>query len=161
MARAITIYEANDGTRFNTKHEAVSHDALCLRISAVERLLRPHPDNHKSCVFQPQAELFKRELLALGASLFPHESGFRLSPQQVHPMSGVGRFVSECAPMPYQRLWHRWACMATGDVEYEQPFYALNPDQYEGPPPVRDDKSTTVATAIDRSARRISLDGAS
>ena len=69
-------------------------------------------------------------MIELCRELYPTEPVFQNDPMAIHPMSFAGRFLDD-NPSPVGRIWHRFACSADGFM-YEQPYYALNPDQFKG-----------------------------
>lgn len=138
MAKAITMYEAEDGTRFGTLERAEQHDELCRVLEDVMAQLRPVPEGdfgneRRGYVQQDPAAVraVKVRLVEIAAAL-PHMGWFqeRLDAgeaAEVHPMSYGGRIMSECAPRPLGYAWSRLARIDDRGREWEQPYFALNP----------------------------------
>lgn len=59
--------------------------------------------------------------------LYPTEKIFQFA--DVPSFSYAGRFLDEVGG-PLRRIWFRFMCM-NAEWEYEQPFYALHPEEFK------------------------------
>lgn len=143
MAKAVTMYEANDGTRFSSLAAAESHDAVEARVRAIMAALPDPPagdfGNERRGYWQqnPTAVLAARVALVELALEFEvcngwfnsavEEDGHR--PADFHPLGVAGRVMSEGAPAPLDRAWRRLCRIDDRGREWEQPYFAINPDK--------------------------------
>jgi hypothetical protein len=68
--------------------------------------------------------------LACATAQYPSEAIFAHDAMEIHPFSYAGRFLDD-AGGPLRRVWSRFMCHHDGWM-YEQPYFALNPDKFEG-----------------------------
>lgn len=130
--KALTKYQANDGTLFDTRAAAEARDALVAECAALGRMLPSPPQSSERLRHDPDTlRAFRAELVALCHRLYPTEPIFSHPPETIHPMSWAGRFLSEAAPTCVNDLWFRLACCAHG-FEYDQPYFALHPEEWTG-----------------------------
>lgn len=132
--RIITKYEANDGALFDEPAKAGQRDALISRCNVINLMLPEPPERSSQRVLHDKKALieFRRAVVMLCREMFPKDTCFQHPPQDIHPLSYyAGRLVSEAGPACLNRLWYRLCCM-DGGYEYQQPFYAINPDKFEG-----------------------------
>jgi len=128
-----TVYEADDGRKFDDEFECFEHEQWCNRIKAAVCLPEiPHLDNmhyyqHSiEDVRTTRRRLFKLYLERYGDSFPEHK---KLDPDKVHPSSAVGRVLDD-ASGPLGRAWDRLTCinMDTGR-EYNQPYFVQHPQE--------------------------------
>lgn len=125
--KAVLKYVSTDGAEWDTAEEATARDLLDGIVRDLEALLQPHPDGPGERVRQPRADGVKQAVVVICRQLYPSQSIFR--EEIVHPMSYAGRFLSDVGG-PLGRIWWRFCCMHEG-WEYQQPYYALNPDKFK------------------------------
>lgn len=137
MAKKITMYEANDGTRFDCLDRAREHDALCSEVAKVLERLQPVPaddfgNSQRGYVQQDPVLVLdvKVRLVEIAAGI-----GMRWFKEHldeaadIHPMSAAGRFMDDGAPEPLARAWGRLQRIDDKGREWEQPYFALNPEE--------------------------------
>jgi hypothetical protein len=143
--KAITVYEAADGARFDKETECIAYEDLCLEVGSIMEKLKPRPDD-AGCNFsngtgfrQHSKESFldaQRSLVKIARRFFndkystPH---FDHAEAAVFPVGHtmVSRFINEGCPRPVDRAWHRLGCFDKQFREWGQPYYAMNPDKGE------------------------------
>lgn len=130
--KQLTKYQANDGTLFDSLADAVLRDRLMSRCATIARHLpEPPRDSHERVEHNvAQLSAYRREVVELCRELYPGESVFEHAPEEIHPMSYAGRFLSEAAPRCVNDLWWRLSC-CNGVFEYEQPYFAMNPGMWK------------------------------
>ncbi len=128
--KTLTKYQATDGVLCDTAADAERRDALCARVAAMEAILDPHPDDANQRTLQPRLADYRAALVVLCRELFPTEAIFQHEPESIHPMSYAGRFIDDAAPRVIGKAWWRLSCCHDG-YEYQQPFFALHPDEWE------------------------------
>ena len=130
--KSITKFQASDGALFDTESEARARDALQIRLAEIEQPLGPRVERsglrriHKVVVFQG----LKRSLMAICRELYPKDAVFQADPLSVHPFSYAGRLVCDGGPTILAQAWNRLMCITEDGVEYEQPYFALNPERW-------------------------------
>lgn len=125
----ILKYRATDGTEWTTADDACRRDHLDAEVRALEARLGPRVQHGRRPVDILAVAAVKAEVVNLCRLAFPTEPVFRYSPQEIDPFSYAGRLLSEVRG-PLNRIWCRFSCM-NGDWEYEQPFFALHPEEYD------------------------------
>ena len=141
MARAITMYEAHDGTRFNTSEAATQHEQLISVVGDAMATLPDPPDqfgNDTLGYWQQNPTLVMEarvRLVQLAAAIGVGHNWFREhlekggKPEELHPLGYAGRIMSECGPAPLKRAWSRLSRIDDQGREWEQPFFAINPEK--------------------------------
>ena len=143
MAKQITMYEANDGTRFGSLAAAEAHDAVGARVNEIMAAL---PDPPKGDFGNEQRGYWQQNpttVLAVRVALVElavelevcngwfnshiEESGGK--PEDFHQHGIAGRIMSEGAPRPLDRAWSRLMRIDDRGREWEQPFFAINSDK--------------------------------
>ena len=129
--RAITKFVSIDGAEFDTQRAAEDRDALVLRCREIAAMIGPHPYRSGERVKHPKLDEYRAAVVGLYRDLFPRAAIFQQPAKEIHPFSFAGRFLYDCAPRPVSDLWHRLMCVGDDGYEYEQPFFALNPDKFK------------------------------
>lgn len=135
--KAITTYEANDGSQHDSREKAIGRDLLIANIRALMMPLGERPDdtdfsNGNGFIQHTEAiiQRVKGDLLYLAkpylGDLIKQEWIDR--PQEVHPMSFVGRLFDE-VDGPLRKAWFRLMCVDGDWREWGQPYYAINPTE--------------------------------
>lgn len=130
----IIVYQAKDGARFNTEHEAVERDSMADLVSDIMAPLGEVPEavrNGKGWLqHNPETVLVAKEMLF---NLFRDSGYFDSFPEikkwngrEVHPSSFVGRIIDDGDESPMTRAWHRLGFIDVFGREHQQPFYANN-----------------------------------
>lgn len=131
--KAVTKYQADDGCLFDTVEDAQRRDGLASRLQYINRKLGPRVSEwdqrkqHDLAKFQE----FKRDLVGVCKDLFAGEPCFNGDALTIHPFSYAGRFIDEAGPGVLRDAWQRLMCITAEGMEYSQPFFALNPDQWK------------------------------
>lgn len=130
--KAITLYEANDGSRFASQAECLAYESEAKRIAdamaplgdgeIAYRTFRQHDSD--SCLSA------RRGLVMICRELWPEESVFRFDPDVIHPCSYAGRFIDDAASTALRRAWGRLMRINWENFrEYCQPYYAAHPNE--------------------------------
>jgi len=152
--REITIYEADDGTRFNTLTEAVRHDACIAVVAEIMAPLADIPTPRGQVHYQltrPQMDAVKTAklaLLSLAAPLVSTDPDYPMRkridavgvaicdrPEQDDGTAGGPRWddatwgIGECAPKPIRRAWARLANIDSAGRVFEQGYDRANPHE--------------------------------
>jgi hypothetical protein len=133
--KAITQYEANDGSIHATEAEAIARDILVARCGVIEwRLNKRLPGYSRAEKFSHPIEdyrAFKVDCVALARKYLPYESFWKtcdaqgIKPEDINPGAGIGRVISDSDHLaPLNRLWFRLMCFDNDGNEYEQPYFA-------------------------------------
>jgi hypothetical protein len=129
--KALTIYVATDGSRWDDPVKCAERDVLDARVKAIEATIPAVPSSGHVVVDEAAMLAAKRAVVDICRELFPKQTVFRHDAAEIHPFSFAGRFLSEVGG-PLNRIWFRFSC-CNGPLMYEQPYYALNPEKYEAP----------------------------
>lgn len=131
--KAITLYQAVDGSNWPTEAEALERDALCSHVDAAMALLKPRPkdvafDNGGSFV-QQEAERWlaaKQRIVDLSAAVTGHKVFDNIA-EDIHPQSIAGYILSEVGG-PLNAGWYRISCIDDQLREWGQPYFVNNPN---------------------------------
>lgn len=124
----ITKYRATDGSEWASAADCAGRDLLDLKVKTLEQELGPGVSRGRRKVDPALVAKVKADVVAICREKWPNEAIFKYEAAKIHPMSYAGRFLSEVGG-PLNRLWYRFSCI-NGEWEYEQPFYAINPDKF-------------------------------
>lgn len=136
--RAVTLYEANDGSRWNTTQDALRRDLMTVRVETIMMTLPKIPTNSDERIAVPKSDVLraKTAVVAICRQEHPGESAFHHAPADIHSFGYAGRFLSEAsgpAAKPLNSAWTWFMCYdASTGFLYNQPFFANNPDQWTG-----------------------------
>lgn len=126
--KAVIRYIAADGSEWLTEDKALERDALSARCQALHDRLGPVVKRGRRQVDPANVAAVKRDTVQLCRVVHPNEAVFQHPAADIHPMSYAGRFLNEVGG-PLDKLWYRFCCI-NGEWEYEQPFFAINPDKF-------------------------------
>lgn len=145
--KTVTKYQANDGTQFDTAEAAEKRDKDLVVIDEITRAClksTPTDCNWDGYIQQhgPAVMDYKRVLMRMakergvyGGSPGPDEKTFSIwdrPVEEVHARGIAGRFLDDSGQNHIYRAWHRLACMDGRFREYNQPYFAINPDKATG-----------------------------
>ena len=136
--KAVTVYEAADGSRWNTPEACMRRDQDILEVAKAMLPLGNHPSLGSHEYIQRSGAVclqVKRDLIEIAKRSYPPKDYpvFQNDPDAIHPMSGAGRIITD-SDGPLCRAWGRLGCINWENFrEYQQPFFALNPDKVETP----------------------------
>jgi hypothetical protein len=129
--KALMLFEANDGSRWEAAADAVKRDALIEEVDAIAALLYPRKSSFQGYI-QHDADVYnevKRRLVAVAA----REVGgpwFAEGWGNIHPRGVVGRVIGE-VDGPVWWLWRRLMCTDDSLREWETESLATHPDKGE------------------------------
>ncbi len=131
MATRIFKWTARDGSEWATDTEADKRDELLdVCDDWTQRLGKPVSECHeRTHVDRNEWRDVKAEFVAYMREKYPTEKVWQHDAEKIHPMSYAGRMLDDVGG-PLNRVWHRFMCESDG-YEYQQPFYALNPGEWE------------------------------
>lgn len=108
--RPLTVYVANDDSRFDTEGAAVAREELIAMCAEATAFLVPKPPNDGCAFFN-------------GNGYRQQPTGSREKLWAFLQSQGVNR---DCSG-PIGELLHRMHCIDLNDREWGQPYFALNP----------------------------------
>lgn len=130
----VTYYVANDGTRFTSPKKCQEHETLSATVALAMFYLPELPKSgfiqlEREQLFNVRRQLWKLVLDKYGDS---YPEWRKHNADDVHPMCGVGRVLSDGNSGPIEKAWARLGAVNFDNCRlYSQPFYALNPDKCE------------------------------
>jgi hypothetical protein len=129
----VVRYQADDGSVWATEDAARKRDTQHAAAEAILRTLVPTPSefNQRTAVSATEFNRVRTALVELCRREFPREQVFQRQPEDIHPMSYAGRFISGSGWPSLNEAWWWLSCWHDGYL-YQQPFYALNPDKWKG-----------------------------
>lgn len=133
--KAVTIYEASDGQRFNDPEKCQQYEVLIVSVAAAMAPLGKSPDLGHGCSVQHDRMAClsaKRGLVELARTLYPPEKWpvFQHDADEIHPWGGAGRVLTDGAPECLSMAWNRLMRINWDNYrEYDQPYFAMNPDK--------------------------------
>jgi hypothetical protein len=125
------LFEAADGTKFNSRQAAELHESLIARCNLVASNLRPRPMSfHEGYIQQSKyaVRLFVKELLET-TFIHTNDERFNTTPDKVSPYSGLARVVHDSGDYPLIHLWNRWACI---DEQFREWSQIADVNNYDG-----------------------------
>jgi len=132
----VTMYEADDRTRFQDRNEADKYQSALEACRDIERLLPPRQNiPHTRWVQHPiaQYQAWRIALIRLTLKYYPEELPKHVDPMKVRPQGYLARLVRRTRSSRLRKLWHRFACTDDDGREFSQPYFALHPREAEGP----------------------------
>src|SRR3990167_8315224 len=110
--RPITVYEANDGSHWNTAGDAERRDDLLRTLAEIDRLLAPPVGNREGYVQQKQEAVaaYKAALCRVARTVTRHLM-FDADPATIHRHGIAGRIIDDGGCEPLYRAW--WRLLAT------------------------------------------------
>lgn len=138
--KQVMVFQAPDGARFDDPDKCREHEALLAEVEAAVAPLGPDRPVHGAVYRQRDRAAClqaKRNLLAIVRRKFsPATFPVLQHPDDdIHPMSSVGRIIDDTGG-PLCKAWNRLMRINWDNFrEYEQPYFALNPDKATEPEP--------------------------
>ena len=131
--KAITRYQAVDGTEFPTEHQCREYEQLRLLVAGVMSYLGTIPDEVKDgkgwLQHDPETVVRCRVgIIRLCRSMPQFDSFpvFRHEPAaEIHPNSSAGRILDDTGG-PLSEAWYRFRCIDDQGREHQQPYFAIN-----------------------------------
>lgn len=136
-----TIHVADDGSEHSSMTQAVSRDMLTRQVAKAMKPLGKQPARMSNGDWvQHDPHSFRRAHRAIVKLLIPFVKddkdllkACRETPDKVHPMGCMMRYVNEMVGGPLEDAWGRLMCInADSGKEGNQPFFALNPEKLDG-----------------------------
>jgi len=130
--KKITIYESENGCRFNTEQEALLEDSYIIKCAFIFKDWKPSPDGHGTSVAQSKEVFFKafRELLKLCNERGKHQwidLALETPENDMENlnirMTYVSRIVGEMPGNELNRHVYRLSCVDNNFNEWDQPYY--------------------------------------
>jgi len=130
--KTITKYQANDGSEWNSKAEAIERESLIARVAAVMAPLGEVPEAVKQGSGWVQHDIetvltardgimdLCRSMGMFEGCKWRHDLG-----RDCHPLGIVGRILSEDNG-PIGDAWGRFGTIDEQGREHQQPYYAIN-----------------------------------
>ena len=138
--KAITLYEANDGVRFELKCDCVNHEAFCDKVEEINKRLRKNEEIDGTLAIEQDLDVVRsafKDLMELCAEEFSQLDGrvFKEVASGHRYISQANYLLQEYSEQypTLRRLFYRFLCidMNTG-IEYEQSYFAQNPQDFKG-----------------------------
>ncbi len=133
-----TVYEATDGTRFDSVEQCQEHERLIVAVA--EAMLPLGPEREiKSEQFVQHVALnclqAKQNMLAIVRKKFAwffKDKMANVADDEIHPSSIVDRVISDGDCRVIDHAWGRLSRINWENFrEYEHPYFALNPEKAE------------------------------
>lgn len=141
--KAVTVYEAMDGSHFGDPDACLARDRLCAQCDTLLKMLEPIPEND-GCSFANGdgyvAQDPKRYVAVLNGALDIFDGYFTSEAARKHSAyarqqgpghamdSFVGRYLDDSPNLsPLRSVWSRLRDIDAQCREWGQPFYASNP----------------------------------
>lgn len=133
--KAITRYQADDGSEFRTAEDAAAHDVLCVKIAEAMKPLGERP-KQPACAFEngqlgyiqhdvETVDGVARTLIELAKPYLPSLADMLVWKNVVHP-SHPSRAISE-GPQVLWKAWFRIESIDSMGREFGQPYFKNNP----------------------------------
>lgn len=130
---SVTYYVSEDGRRFKSCTECQMHEVLKRKVDSIMESI---PDWPKDChevikvdrevLFTARRKLWELILEKYGDN-WPEWKKYNAD--EIHPLSGVGRVLSDGDNGPLEEAWRKFGAINFETCcVYQQPFYALNPN---------------------------------
>jgi hypothetical protein len=141
--KALTVYEAMDGTRFDSPALCMARDEMVSRCRTIAGFLEPVPDTcdfaNGSGYVQQNADTYatvRNMLLDICAAYFNGEDALRHIQAAREKAVGeashsfVGRYLDDSRSLdPVRRVWARLCNIDAQCREWGQPYYAAHPSE--------------------------------
>lgn len=137
--KEITVYEAIDGKRFDSKNDCLEYEILIDQVNYITNKLKPAPIVKEGCALQQDKDTvelaFKQFMYICANRIELCRDWFIDVAEGIRHMSHVSRILSDYAedyPI-LNRTMFRFECInfKTG-IEYPQPYYVKNPNEFKG-----------------------------
>lgn len=131
--KAITLYQAVDGSNWPTPREALQRDALCSHVDEAMKLLRPRPSdvgfsNGDSFVQQEEGPwLAAKQRIVDLAYAVTGDAVFTNIAEDIHPRGLAGRILDDTGG-PLAKAWWRFSCIDSQHREWGQPYFVNHPN---------------------------------
>lgn len=131
--KAVTIYEAGDGQRFNTADACAKYEELSRAVADVMSVLGPRPQlSHTGYKQQSRSACLaaKEALVHIARGRWPGDTVWQNPSDKIHVMGIAGRIASESGDACFALAWNRLCCINWENFrEYGQPYFAMHPEE--------------------------------
>lgn len=139
MIKKIEIYECGDGTRFDDEERAQRYEDTRVELRAVERkYLGPRAEEVKRGKGTQEHPIenviaYRKEICRIAGEYIPSSKWvFDGCGDGTRHISHANRVVSDCDVKMLDVAFFRLNCInLSSGREYEQPYYALHPEEWE------------------------------
>jgi hypothetical protein len=129
--KSLTIYTAEDGSRFDKEADCLMYESLCARVKlALAPLGREH--DIASITYWQHDPADVRQAWAAFIGICREEFGDSLEwlhtkkPEEIHPASYIGRLLSEDGRKCLSHAGYRFHTIDPEGREFDQPFWAYH-----------------------------------
>lgn len=131
--KSITKFQSDDGSEWTTPEQALARDRLCREVNEAMALLPPRPvdrtldrgerflQHNRDVVLRAKQAIVDLAWRETGHEVFKHPAA------DIHPFSVAGRVLDDSGS-PLNRAWWRFMCIDDQWREWEQPYFARNPN---------------------------------
>lgn len=132
--KTITVFVAEDGTRFDSVMQCRDYEKLCLDVTTAMIPLGSWPNIASQQYVQHTREACTAARIAMNRIVrqeFGSCAVFEQNPDDaIMPYSIAGRFASESSYPSVSRAYYRLNCINWETFrEYQQPYYASHPNE--------------------------------
>lgn len=130
----ITIYQCEDGTRFDKENEALEYESHAARAKEIESLLvsigRELNGNEYIQQDPNMVRRAKYDFLTLVAERIPIWKDLAIECRDgIRHIAHIGRVIDDYGIKWMRHLYFRFACIDENGREYQQPYYANHPEE--------------------------------
>lgn len=132
--KKITIYQCEDGTRFDTEAEALKYESYIARAKKIEsHLISIGRDLYYNEYIQQDPDALRKakyDFLTLVAERIPEWKDWAIECRDgIRHISHIGRVIDDYGIKWMRHLYFRFACIDEDGREYQQPYYANHPEE--------------------------------
>lgn len=126
--KKITIYECNDGTRFDSEKQALEYDALLLKCDSINDIIGHKVELEYDQYVQRNAETVKKQwkvFCNIVAEYIPdYAQRAKECGDGTRHRSHIGRIIGDYNIKCLYSLYYRFECIDEQGREYQQPYFA-------------------------------------
>lgn len=137
--KEITIYEAIDGTRFNSKGDCEYYESVIDNVNNIMSRLRPNDEISSNVAIRQDSDLVievKQDFFLLCAEVIPScKQLFSEVANRIRHISHAGRVLSDYShnfPVLYDSYFRLECISDFSGVEYEQPYFVNHEIEFKG-----------------------------
>lgn len=140
--KKITIYECNDGTRFDSEEQALEYDVLLSECNYINDVIGRKVELEYDQYVQRNAETVKKQWRVfcniVAAAIPDYAKMAKECGNGTRHRSHIGRVIGDYNIKCLQNLYYRFECIDEQGREYQQPYFA-NGHQNEATREVRNE----------------------
>lgn len=136
--KEITKYIASDGTEFNTAQKCKKYESIIDRVVEIDNLKDNSEVSYCEVAIRQDKEIvkkFKHDFYMLCAEVIPaYKRIFTEVAEGTRHQSHANRIVSDygCNYPILAHTAYRIDCISDDGVEYDQPYFAIHKEEFEG-----------------------------